>query len=97
MVDAWVPAVEQAHKALAEGGDLVDCLRAAAAGAERGMKATANIAARRGRSAKLGERSLGHIDPGSASTFLMIDAMRQSFEMQTLDPVSRAQRPAHFS
>ncbi|QRM57964.1 dihydroxyacetone kinase subunit DhaK (plasmid) [Sinorhizobium sp. BG8] len=93
MVDAWVPAVEQAKKALAEGGDLVDCFRAAAAGAERGMKATASIPARRGRSAKLGERSLGHIDPGSASTFLMIDAMRQSFETQTLDPVSRAQRP----
>jgi len=97
MVDAWVPAVEQAQKALAEGGDLVDCLRAAAAGAERGMKATANIAARRGRSAKLGERSLGHIDPGSASTFLMIDAMRQSFETQTLDPVSRAQRLTRIS
>ncbi|HTO34306.1 MAG TPA: dihydroxyacetone kinase subunit DhaL [Pararhizobium sp.] len=97
MVDAWVPAVEQAQRALAEGGDIVDCLRAAAAGAERGMKATANIAARRGRSAKLGERSLGHIDPGSASTFLMIDAMRQSFETQTLDPVSRAQRPSRIS
>ncbi|MDX3924598.1 MAG: dihydroxyacetone kinase subunit DhaL [Shinella sp.] len=96
MVDAWVPAVEQARLALAEGGDLVDCLRAAAVGAEKGMKATASIPARRGRSAKLGERSLGHIDPGSASTFLMIDAMCQSFEAQTLDPVSRAKRSSRF-
>ena len=93
MVDAWWPAVESARKALSEGADVVDCLRAAAAGAERGMKETANIAARRGRSSKLGERSLGHIDPGSASSFVMIDTMRRSFEEQTLDRVEQAARP----
>jgi dihydroxyacetone kinase len=83
MLDAWWPAIQAAREALAEGADLAGCLRAAAAGAERGMKETANIAARRGRAAKLGERSLGHIDPGSASTFVMIDTLRRSFEEQT--------------
>nr|WP_319486676.1 dihydroxyacetone kinase subunit DhaL [uncultured Cohaesibacter sp.] len=93
MLDAWWPAAKAARAALENGADITDCLRAAAKGAEKGMKQTASIAARYGRSSKMGERSLGHIDPGAASSFVVIDALRRSFEAQTLDPVESAARP----
>jgi dihydroxyacetone kinase len=93
MLDAWWPAAKAARAALDNGADITDCLRAAAKGAEKGMKQTAAIAARYGRSSKMGERSLGHIDPGAASSFVVIDALRRSFEAQTLDPVESAARP----
>ncbi len=93
MLDAWWPAAKAARAALENGADITDCLRAAAKGAEKGMKQTAAIAARYGRSSKMGERSLGHIDPGAASSFVVLDALRRSFEAQTLDPVESAARP----
>ncbi len=82
MVDAWVPAAEAAARALREGGSVVACLKAAARGAEEGMNGTAKIAARKGRSSKLGERSLGHMDPGAASTFVMLSAMAKALERE---------------
>lgn len=80
MVDAWVPAAEQALKAVANGASSLATMKAATAGAEAGMNATATIAARRGRAAKLGERSIGHIDPGAASTFVTLQAMTEALE-----------------
>ncbi|WP_019172488.1 dihydroxyacetone kinase subunit DhaL [Pseudaminobacter salicylatoxidans] len=80
MVDAWVPAAHQAAQALQGGASTLACLQAAARGAEEGMNATAKIAARKGRSSKLGERSLGHIDPGAASTFVTLRAMAEALE-----------------
>lgn len=77
MVDAWMPAVAAAKAALADGKSLADCLQAAASGAESGMKATADMTAKKGRSSKLGERSLGHMDPGAASTFITLRTMAQ--------------------
>jgi dihydroxyacetone kinase len=77
MVDAWMPAVSAAKAALADGKSLVDCLQAAAGGAESGMKATAEMTAKKGRSSKLGERSLGHMDPGAASTFITLRSLAQ--------------------
>lgn len=74
MVDAWSPAVEAAL-AFSESGDELAVMSAARDGAEAGMKATAELESRRGRSAKLGTRSRGHIDPGAASTFLMLRGM----------------------
>ncbi|OJY27333.1 MAG: dihydroxyacetone kinase subunit L [Rhodobacterales bacterium 65-51] len=74
MIDAWVPAVARAQEALATGAELA-VIEAARDGAEAGMKATAGLESRRGRSAKLGARSKGHIDPGAASTFVILRAM----------------------
>lgn len=77
MIDAWVPAVEAASATT--GGELA-VIRAARDGAERGMQATAAMEARRGRSAKLGARSVGHIDAGAASTFVILRAMAATIE-----------------
>ncbi|RJE89562.1 dihydroxyacetone kinase subunit DhaK [Paracoccus onubensis] len=79
MIDAWLPAIGNARAAVQEGKDVGNCLAAAAAGAEQGMKATANMEARRGRSSKLGKRSLGHIDPGAASSFIVFDGLYRGF------------------
>jgi dihydroxyacetone kinase phosphoprotein-dependent L subunit len=74
MLDAWGPALEAAAAALAQGAAIGPCLSAAAKAAERGAEATIAMQSNRGRSKKLGERSIGHKDPGAASTAFMIAA-----------------------
>ena len=80
MVDAWTPAVESAMREQDAGGSIVACLQAACVGAEKGTNATEKMKSRKGRSAKLGERSLGHVDPGAASVVVMLNAMREVAE-----------------
>ena len=77
MVDAWVPAATQARAAFAAGADLDACVAAAVAGALSGRDHTRDIESRRGRSAKLGARSIGHVDPGAASAHLMLQALHK--------------------
>ncbi|NPD16783.1 dihydroxyacetone kinase subunit DhaK [Xinfangfangia sp. D13-10-4-6] len=79
MIDAWVPAVAAAQGLPADASELA-VMQAARDGAEAGMNATAALESRRGRSAKLGARSVGHIDPGAASTFVILRAMTAALE-----------------
>jgi dihydroxyacetone kinase-like protein len=74
MVDAWTPAVEAAAAAQAEGASEVAVLEAAASAAESGAEATEPLVARKGRASYLGERAIGHRDPGSQSSALLIRA-----------------------
>jgi dihydroxyacetone kinase-like protein len=75
MVDAWDPAVA-AYRAVVElGGDLADATHAAAEAAERGLWATDGMQARKGRASYIGTRSVGHQDPGAASTVLILRAL----------------------
>ncbi|MCP4380273.1 MAG: dihydroxyacetone kinase subunit L [Hyphomicrobiales bacterium] len=78
MVDAWVPAVGAAREALERGGSIRDCLGSAATAATVGAEATIDMLSQRGRSKRLGKRSLGHIDPGAASAASMIAAWRDA-------------------
>ncbi|ESY86699.1 MULTISPECIES: dihydroxyacetone kinase subunit DhaL [Mesorhizobium] len=78
MVDAWQPAAEAAGASNAAGKNLAESLQAAFAAAERGAESTKDMIAAKGRSSRLGERSLGHIDPGAASAVTVIGAMRDS-------------------
>jgi dihydroxyacetone kinase-like protein len=78
MIDAWLPAAEAAAAAHAAGKTLSESLGAAHAAAERGAEATKDMIAAKGRSSRLGERSLGHIDPGAASAVTVIGAMKNS-------------------
>jgi len=59
------------------GGEkpLADALAAAKAAAEAGRDATTPLLARKGRASYLGERSVGHQDPGATSTALLISAL----------------------
>lgn len=76
MVDAWTPAAEAAGRARSEGRSLADALSAAVAAAEAGAEATKAMVAGKGRSARLGERAVGHMDPGAASAVVVLRAMR---------------------
>ena len=72
MVDALIPAVDAAQKALDEGADIPELLAAAATAAEAGAAATVPLVARKGRASYLGQRSAGHLDPGARSTALLL-------------------------
>lgn len=72
MYDAWAPALEAFDSKASEG--LAVALAAAAAGAAQGRDATKDLIARKGRASYLGERSQGHIDPGSTSTTMLVEA-----------------------
>ncbi len=74
MVDAWAPACAAYEEAMAGGAQLGDALAAMAAAAAAGRDATEDLVARKGRASYLGERSIGHIDPGAASTALLLAA-----------------------
>ena len=74
MVDAWTPALEAARAAAESGGDPAAVLEAAATAAEAGAAATEPLRATKGRASYLGERSIGHLDPGAVSTSLILRA-----------------------
>lgn len=75
MVDALVPAVEAYGAALGTGAGAAGALRAAATAAQEGAAATIPLLARKGRASYLGERSIGHQDPGATSTALLLGAL----------------------
>jgi len=68
MIDALVPAVDA----------LTDGFAAARSAAEEGAKATTPLQARKGRASYLGERSIGHQDPGATSSALLIAALGEA-------------------
>jgi phosphoenolpyruvate---glycerone phosphotransferase subunit DhaL len=72
MLDALLPALDGLNAAIADGSSFADALRASAAAAEEGMKATIPLVARKGRASYLGERSAGHQDPGATSSYLLM-------------------------
>jgi len=78
MVDALAPATRALAKAVAEGATQADALAAAAAAAAEGAAATVSMEARKGRASYLGPRSVGHEDPGAASTVLILTALRDA-------------------
>jgi dihydroxyacetone kinase-like protein len=79
MVDALIPARDALAAAIAAGEPFADALRAAAAAAEEGMKATIPLVARKGRASYLGERSAGHQDPGATSSWLLMRTAAETF------------------
>ena len=76
MVDALAPAVSALGKAIAEGAPAGAALAALADAAAAGAQATISMQALKGRASYLGPRSVGHEDPGAASTALILRALR---------------------
>ena len=74
MYDALAPAVGALDKAVSEGADLGDGLSRARDAAAEGRDATIPMLARKGRASYLGERSVGHQDPGATSVALLLQA-----------------------
>ncbi len=74
MVDAWSPAVEAAVAANDAGDSPRGVLAAAAKAAQVGAESTVPMTATKGRASYLGERSVGHQDPGATSSALILRA-----------------------
>lgn len=74
MYDALAPAVDALDASLSGGQDVGAGLRAAAGAAEAGRDATVPMLARKGRASYLGERSVGHQDPGATTVALLVAA-----------------------
>jgi len=75
MLDALEPAFEAFTNGVKEEKTLVQCLELACIAANEGIEYTKTIIATKGRASYLGERSLGHQDPGATSTYLMLKAL----------------------
>jgi dihydroxyacetone kinase-like protein len=80
MLDALVPAVEALSFALDKGAGLIDALAAARIAAQEGALATVPLQARKGRASYLGERSIGHQDPGATSSALLLGVLADTAE-----------------
>ena len=78
MVDALAPATGAFSKAVAEGASDAEALTALVDAAQAGAMATIPMQALKGRASYLGPRSVGHEDPGAASTALILAALRDA-------------------
>lgn len=79
MVDAWLPAAEAMTESADRNAGIGKSFEAAAIAAEKGAEATKAMRASKGRAARLGDRSLGHMDPGAASTAMIVRTMADHF------------------
>lgn len=78
MVDALTPALAAAKQALAEGVPLKELASRASQAAGEGTKATIPLLATKGRASYLGERSVGHQDPGATSSWLILRCLAET-------------------
>lgn len=78
MYDALAPAIDALDGALAEQSPLAAGLKVARDAAAAGRDATTPMLARKGRASYLGERSVGHQDPGATTVALLLEAATES-------------------
>ncbi len=79
MLDSLVPSLKAMQDAWQAKGDVQEALRAGAAAAEAGVEHTKELIATKGRASYLGERSVGHQDPGATSYMFMIQTAAECF------------------
>lgn len=79
MLDALLPAVSALRYALQQNAPLDQALQESAEAARQGMEATIPLLARKGRASYLGERSIGHQDPGATSSYLILNAAAETW------------------
>jgi dihydroxyacetone kinase-like protein len=75
MIDTLVPAIEAGQHAQTDKANLSGVLSTMVSAAEEGMKQTIKMTATKGRASYLGERSVGHQDPGATSSWLLLKAL----------------------
>lgn len=78
MLDALVPALDALKQTYAESGDMRKALEAAVAASKDGVAFTKTIIATKGRASYLGERSIGHQDPGATSSLILLETILAS-------------------
>lgn len=75
MCDVWLPVVESLRQSGEQHLSVQQALDVAAQQAEEAVRSTITMQARKGRASYLGERSIGHQDPGATSVMLMIQEL----------------------
>lgn len=88
MLDALLPAVDALTSSLAASSSPVAAGAAAARAARAGRDATRLMVAQRGRASYLGARSIGHVDPGAASSAILVAALASAMTDQPAAPAS---------
>lgn len=78
MLDALIPALEALKAEAAAGTPAGEAFKKAAEAANEGVEYTKTIIATKGRASYLGERSIGHQDPGATSSYIMIDTVAKT-------------------
>jgi len=78
MLDAMVPALSAMEEASAAGASALDVLSAGVDASWKGVEYTKTIAATKGRASYLGDRSIGHQDPGATSFTMMLEEVRKA-------------------
>lgn len=79
MLDAMVPALDAMKEKQAAGADTAQTLAAGVEAAEAGVEATKPMVATKGRASYLGERSVGHQDPGATSFTMMLKEIYKAY------------------
>ena len=77
MLDAMIPARDAVKAALDNGKNAKEALADGVKAAEKGVEYTKTIIATKGRASYLGERSLGHQDPGTTSFTTMLKVVAE--------------------
>ena len=80
MLDVWIPAAETIKETSIGQEDIIEILKQGALKAKQAMESTKDMLSKKGRSSKLGERSRGHIDPGAASSAMIINTFFETIE-----------------
>ncbi len=83
MLDALIPAKDAYVQAVANGASMEEALQQAVAAAQQGMKNTISLVAKKGRASYLGDRSIGHQDPGATSVYLILKTLLETLENPT--------------
>lgn len=86
LVDTLQPAADGFEAALDKGADFSSALQLMSAAAEKGRDSTKDMQARLGRAARLGERSIGVLDAGATSCYLILNSMAQSISAKLAAP-----------
>lgn len=76
MLDSLIPAYDAYSEKIASGASIADALDAACHAANEGIEFTKTIAATKGRASYLGDRSIGHQDPGATSLTFTLETIR---------------------
>jgi dihydroxyacetone kinase-like protein len=84
MIDAIEPAMEAFKKAIEEGATLEAGLERAVEAAEAGIEYTKTIRATKGRASYLGDRSIGHQDPGATSFTIILKTITEHYKKEVL-------------
>jgi phosphoenolpyruvate---glycerone phosphotransferase subunit DhaL len=75
MIDVLSPAVAAFRQAVEENQSTVEAMQQAVVAAQKGLEETIPMQAKKGRASYLGERSVGHQDPGGTSAYLMLKSL----------------------